>query len=165
MLGEAMHEERPSYLHRSRRCWTNITPVCHCGREGERNLFKAAKEIKKQKKTQNTVSKTHAKKEGDTVSKEGLRQPCSQLCEGEDVCMKEGRIKSLIEVLSDFFFFLQLALRKTPLCATQSKMTMWLECRLDQTLCVRLFFISTDQCKLLADGSRRWRRKDTIRLQ
>lgn len=87
------------------------------------------KEIKKTKKKKHRrVSKTHAKKEGDTVSKEGSQQPRSQLCGGKDSCIKEERIKSLTEVLSDFFPP-QLALRKTPLCATQNKITM----------CIRLF--------------------------
>lgn len=45
-----MHEERPSYLQRSRMATedikTNMMPFffCYCGQEGEKSLFKAAKE-------------------------------------------------------------------------------------------------------------------------
>lgn len=83
-----MHEERPSYLQRSRMATedikTNIMPFffCYCGQEGEKSLFKAAKENtgdKKKSKNHRDVSKTHAKKE-----ERGAQQWWFQLCKGED---------------------------------------------------------------------------------
>lgn len=94
-----MHEERPSYLQRSRMATedikTNIMPFFFLllwagGREesvqGSEGEYGGQK---KKSKNHRDVSKTHAKKE-----ERGAQQWWFQLCKGEDfVCMKEERKK------------------------------------------------------------------------
>lgn len=53
-----MHEERPSYLQRSRMATEDIKTnifFCYCGQEGEKSLFKAAKENTGDKKKAKTT--------------------------------------------------------------------------------------------------------------
>lgn len=93
-----MHEERPSYLQRSRMATedikTNIMPFFFAivGRRESRVCSRQRRRIrgtKKKSKNHRDVSKTHAKKE-----ERGAQQWWFQLCKGEDfVCMKEERKK------------------------------------------------------------------------